>query len=70
MLLISISLVVLYVGTTIWIKKELPDSISAMVYDLPEGGWRWLWTVWLAVAVDGVVGGGERTNLCASHRDS
>ena len=49
MLVISILLVALYVGAATWIKKELPDSISAMVYVLPEGGWSWLWTVWLMV---------------------
>lgn len=47
MIITSILLVVLYVGATIWVKKEIPESISAMVYDLPEGGWRWLWTIWL-----------------------
>lgn len=25
----------------------VPDSISAMVYMLPKGGWKWLWTLWL-----------------------
>lgn len=34
-------------GATIWKLKGLPDSISAMVYVLPKGGWRWLWTFWL-----------------------
>lgn len=47
MLIISILLVVLNVGITIWRKRELPKSISAMVYDLPEGQSRWLWTIWL-----------------------
>lgn len=47
MTILSILLVVSFVGITIWRKKLLPDSISAMVYDLPEGGWRWLWSVWL-----------------------
>lgn len=47
LLIISILLVVLFVGATIWIKKELPESISAMVYVLPKGGWRWLWSIWL-----------------------
>ncbi|MBP3756392.1 MAG: hypothetical protein J6I61_03825 [Prevotella sp.] len=63
MLIISILLVVLYVGITIWrrwrstdvsdglserLNEALPDSISAMVYDLPRG-WQWLWIVWMWV---------------------
>lgn len=47
MLTISILLVALYVGAATWKERELPESISAMVYLLPEGGWRWLWSVWL-----------------------
>ena len=47
--ILSILLVVSFTGITIWIRKELPESISAMVYDLPDGGWRWLWSVWLAL---------------------
>jgi len=47
MIILSILLVVSYVGITIWRKKELPESISAMVYDLPDGGWRWVWSIWL-----------------------
>lgn len=39
----------LYVGVAIWRKRKLPESISAMVYILPEGGWRWLWSLWLIV---------------------
>lgn len=49
MIILSILLVVSFTGITIWIRKELPESISAMVYDLPDGGWRWLWSVWLAI---------------------
>lgn len=45
--ILSILLVVSFVGIITWRNKELPESISAMVYDLPEGGWRWLWSVWL-----------------------
>ena len=48
-LIISVLLVALYVGATIWRFRALPDSISAMVYALPEGGWRWLWSAWLAL---------------------
>lgn len=46
LLIISILLVVSYIGTTIWVKRELPESVSAMVYDLPKAG-QWLWIVWL-----------------------
>lgn len=49
MLIVSILLVALYVGATIWKHKELPESISAMVYNLPKQG-QWLWTVWLAMS--------------------
>ena len=47
LLIISILLVVSFVGTAIWRKRELPESISALVYTLPDGGWRYLWTVWI-----------------------
>ena len=51
MLTISILLVVLFVGTAIWNNKELPESVSAMVYDLPRSG-QWVWIVWMwAVAL-------------------
>lgn len=46
MLILSILLVVSYVGTAIWSKKELPESVSAMVYDLPKAG-KGLWTLWV-----------------------
>ena len=49
MITLSILLMVLGVGAAIWKKRELPQSISAMVYLLPEGGSRWLWTLWLMV---------------------
>lgn len=45
-LIVSILLVVLYVGATIWKRRGLPESISAMVFDLPKG-WQWVWGVWL-----------------------
>ena len=61
MLIISILLVALYAGATIWTihvaerkpwRESLPESFSAMVFTLPKGGWRWLWSAWLlAVAV-------------------
>lgn len=57
MLILSIFLVALGVGAAIgmihWLERKpwsqsLPESISAMVYLLPErGGWRWVWTIWL-----------------------
>ena len=52
MLLLSLLLVTLFLGVAIWRLRALPESMSAMVYILPKGGWRWLWTVWLwAVAL-------------------
>jgi len=48
MLISSLIMAVLYVGAAIWKNRELPDSISALVYDLPAGRWRWLWSAWLA----------------------
>lgn len=47
MQIISILLVALYVGVAIWKGRELPDSVSSMVYFLPKGGWQWLWTIWM-----------------------
>lgn len=49
LLIISILLVTLYVGVAIWKERELPESISAMVYLLPEGGAQWLWSLWMVV---------------------
>ena len=48
MLCISILLIVLYIGGYIWKHKELPNSISAMVYEL-EGSKRYIWQSWLAI---------------------
>ena len=51
MIIISILLVVSFVGTAIWREREIPESISAMV-NIFTGAWRWLWSLWLiAVAV-------------------
>ena len=47
LILVAILLAVLYVGIAIWVTKEIPESVSAMVYVLPDGGWRWLWTLWM-----------------------
>lgn len=46
MLTLSILLVALYVGAAIWKERELPESISAMVYVLPKQE-QWLWTLWI-----------------------
>lgn len=43
----SILLTALCVGAVIWKRRGLPESVSAMVYDLPRGGWQWLWTIWV-----------------------
>ena len=45
----SISLAALYMGAVTWKNRELPESISALVYALPAGRWRWLWSAWLAL---------------------
>ena len=31
------------------INAAMPGSLSAMVYLLPAGRWRWLWSAWLAM---------------------
>lgn len=61
LVLASILLAVLFVGTVIWrrwrdtdasasfsgrLNTALPDSISALVYELPRP-WQWLWIVWI-----------------------
>lgn len=60
LVLASILLTVLYVGTVIrrrWhdtdasafserLNTALPDNISALVYELPRP-WQWLWIVWI-----------------------
>lgn len=53
LLIISVLLVMSFVGVAIWMERELPESVSALVYLLPEkGGIRWLWTLWMwAVAL-------------------
>ena len=45
--IIAILLVVLFVGATIWKTKKVPESISAMVYDLPDGALKWTWSIWI-----------------------
>ena len=49
MLILSIVMAVVYVAAVIIKDKVLPDSVSALVYALPKGRWRWLWSAWLAV---------------------
>lgn len=46
MLVLSILLAVAFPAIVIWKTKEIPKSISSMVYVF-EGGKRWLWTIWL-----------------------
>lgn len=48
MIIPSILMVVSFSGIAIWKMNGLPESISAMVYALPDG-WRWLWSAWLAL---------------------
>ncbi len=49
MLILSIVMAVVYVAAVIIKDKALPDSVSALVYALPKGRCRWLWSAWLAV---------------------
>lgn len=42
----SFLLAVLYTGIATWRKKQLPESISALVYELPRQ-WQWVWIVWM-----------------------
>ena len=48
LLIANILLVVSYVGITIWRMKALPESISAMVYELPRKR-QWVWSAWLCL---------------------
>ena len=45
--IISVMLVLVYVGFTIWSRRGLPESISLRVYSLPNGWRRWCWSLWL-----------------------
>lgn len=49
LLVIAMVLMVACIAAFIIKNKELPKSISAMVYDLPNGGLKWLWTIWVWV---------------------
>lgn len=44
--LIASALAALYVGAATWKNKAIPDSISAMVYELPRN-WQFLWILWM-----------------------
>ena len=46
MVLLSVLLAAIGIGAVTWRKKSLPDSISAMVYELSNGG-KYVWTAWL-----------------------
>lgn len=46
LLIVSFLLVVLFVGTAIWKESVIPDSVSAIVYNLPKHK-RFLWTLWM-----------------------
>ena len=46
MLVLSILLAVALPAAAIWKDREIPVSISSLVY-LFEGNRKWLWTVWL-----------------------
>lgn len=48
LILLAFLLVASYVGPAVWRKGELPDSISAMVYDLPRRR-QWTWSAWLCL---------------------
>ena len=71
LIIVSALLVIAYVGIAIWRKKELPESISATVYELPKAG-QWLWSAWLAAVsallfyplVENVGGLGWLTVVC------
>lgn len=45
-LIISILLVVLFMGTAIWKTHTIPDSVSAVVYTLSKRK-RFVWTIWM-----------------------
>lgn len=47
MLILSVLLAALYLGAASIRLRTLPESVSALVYLLPHGGWQWLWTLWL-----------------------
>lgn len=46
--ILSLLMAVAYIAAVIIKDKKLPDSISALVYALPNK-WQWIWTLWLWV---------------------
>jgi len=46
LIIMAVLLVVVYLGFYIAKKKELPESLSATVYDM-QSGYRWAWGAWL-----------------------
>ena len=46
LIIISLIIALSYVAGVIWKKRELPCSLSAMVFEL-KGNAKWLWTAWL-----------------------
>lgn len=46
LIIMAVLLVVVYLGYYITKKHELPESLSAMVYDLPSVC-KWIWGAWL-----------------------
>ena len=46
LIIISVIIALSYVAGVIWKKRELPCSLSAMVFEL-KGKWKWLWTAWM-----------------------
>lgn len=46
LLTISAVMAVLYTGAATWKRRSFPESISAMVFDLPKR-WQWVWGIWL-----------------------
>jgi len=53
MIVCSFLLTASFVGVAIWKAKSLPESISALVYDLPKKR-QWVWSAWL-VAVSALL---------------
>lgn len=50
MIIISIVLAVLFIGTAIALKKQVPESISSLEYVYPHGLWTiWLWCVTILI---------------------
>jgi hypothetical protein len=47
-LIVSVILAVGYTSLVVLRKKDIPVSVSSMVYEF-KGAWRWSWTIWLWV---------------------